>query len=99
MILELFWKFLERPSRENPFDFGMGWPTSGRLILRGKSEANMINARKQTHQLLPRILTLVSHFELPNGRQFLEHSNNSGLSQSLCRHFLARADDNEAADS
>ena len=58
----------------------------------------MINATKQTCQLLTRILTFVSHFELPNGCQFLKHSDNLGQIWSLCRHFLAWVHDREGED-
>ena len=45
-------------------------------FLKEKSGVGMFNATKRTYQLLTRILTFISYFELPNGRRCFGESEN-----------------------
>ena len=55
-----------------------------RLSLKDKPEVSLINATKQTYQLLMQILTFVSNINI-----FIKRYDNLGPVWSQCRHFLA----------
>ena len=69
------------------------------LKLKDNSRADLINATKETYDLLPQILTFVSHFGHSNGCQFQKRFDNLGHILSLCHHFPASAHDKEASNN
>ena len=59
----------------------------------------MINATKQTYQLLTRIHMFAPHFKIRNScNKSIKQADNLDQIWSLCRHFVALAQDKKAGN-
>ena len=66
--------------------------------LKDNSGVDMISAIKESYHLLTRILTVASHFELPNDYQVQKFCDKLGYVWSLRPHFHTSAHDRKASN-